>query len=86
MKNLPQAFGNVTRIKILACLRDNDNKNVGDLIKNCNLSQSALSQHLKKLKDLGVVDSKLQGRERIYHLKYRQAGNISKKILNLIKK
>lgn len=83
MKNLPKAFSNINRVKILSCLSDQD-KNVTDMITKCGLSQSAVSQHLKKLKDLGVIDCESDGRDRIYHLKYKEAGIISRKILKLI--
>jgi DNA-binding transcriptional ArsR family regulator len=83
MNELPKIFSNITRIKILSCLAK-ESRNVTDLIKNCGLSQSAVSQHLKKLKDEGVVDFQIDGKERLYKLKYREVGSISKRILSLI--
>jgi len=62
-----------------------EKRNVNGLVKNCDLSQSAVSQHLKKLKDLGVVKCKTKGRDRYYELKYDKAGDISKMILELMK-
>jgi DNA-binding transcriptional ArsR family regulator len=84
MNELPKAFSNIARIKILSCL-SGKKKNVTDLINNCGLSQSAVSQHLKKLKDLGMIDCSVNGKERVYRLKNGEAGNIAKKIINLIK-
>ncbi|MCL5017352.1 MAG: metalloregulator ArsR/SmtB family transcription factor [Patescibacteria group bacterium] len=85
MNELPKAFSNITRIKILSCL-NGKTENVMDLVKKCGISQSAVSQHLKKLKDLGVVDCSVSGKERLYRLKYREAGDIAKRIIKLIKK
>jgi DNA-binding transcriptional ArsR family regulator len=85
MKQLLKVFSNITRVKILACLSRED-KNVSDLIENCGLSQSAVSQHLKILKDSGLVECASQGREKLYRVKYKQAGDISRSILKLINK
>jgi len=84
MDNLERAFSNLTRVKILACLSGNS-KNVTGLINNCDISQSAVSQHLKKLKDMGLLECETIGRERVYSLRHEEAGEISRKILNLIK-
>jgi DNA-binding transcriptional ArsR family regulator len=64
----------------MACLLEED-KNVSGLIKKCGLSQSAVSQHLKKLKDLGVVVCHADGRDKIYQLKNKEIGDIAQKIL-----
>jgi len=66
----------------MACLAE-ENKNVSELIKNCGLSQSAVSQHLKKLRDWGAIICHKNGRNKIYQLKDKEIGNISKKILEL---
>jgi len=85
MEQLLKAFSNITRVKILTCLSRED-KNVSDLIKNCGLSQSAVSQHLKILKDSGLVECLSLGREKLYRVKYNQAGDIAQAILKLINK
>lgn len=68
----------------MACLWEED-KNVSALIKNCKLSQSAVSQHLRKLKDFGIIACHSNGREKIYHLKKKEAGIISLKIIKFLK-
>jgi DNA-binding transcriptional ArsR family regulator len=73
-------FSNLTRVKIIACLSEED-KNVSELIKTCKLSQSAVSQHLKKLKEAGIVFCHAKGKEKIYSLNSKEAGNISRKII-----
>lgn len=85
MKKTPSVFGNYTRVKIMACLWE-ENKNVSDLTRKCGLSQSAVSQHLRKLKDLGMVVCRSDGREKIYQLKNKEAGALSARILKFIKK
>lgn len=85
MENLANIFGNLTRLKILSCLI-NQPKNVTQLIKNCNLSQSAVSQHLEKLRKLKLVKAEKKGREVYYQLTRKQAGKIAQQLLIFIKK
>jgi ArsR family transcriptional regulator len=82
MKNLFSVFSNYNRVVIIACLYERD-KNVTQLIENCGVSQSAISQHLKKLKDLEIITSRKNGKERIYSLLHQETGKICKNILNI---
>ncbi len=85
MEQLASIFGNLTRLKILSCLI-NKPKNVSQLIKTCNLSQSAVSQHLEKLRAIKLVKTEKKGREIYYQLTKKQAGKIAKQLLIFIKK
>jgi len=76
------AFGNQTRTKLILCLA-NKSKNVTELIQTCGLSQSAVSQHLAKLKKSGIVETKKEGKEVWYRLKFKKAADISKLLLSL---
>ena len=78
------AFGNQIRTKLMLCLAAKP-KNVTDLISNCGLSQSAVSQHLAKLKLSGLVETKKQGKEVYYSLKYKKAVRIVKLLISLEK-
>lgn len=80
--NIISSFSNTTRLKLLICLGKND-KNVTDLIKNCGLSQSAVSQHLEKLKSAGLVTCSRKGKEMIYTLRNKKVSNIAKELLSL---
>ena len=75
-----RAFSSLPRIKLLLCLKDKE-KNVSQLIKNCGLSQSAVSQHLKKLKNWGLVSCYKQGKEVYYKLNKKNAAEIAEKLL-----
>jgi ArsR family transcriptional regulator len=79
-KNVLRAFSSLPRIKILICLKEKE-KNVGELIKNCGLSQSAVSQHLKKLKNWGLVSCYKQGKEVYYKLNKKNVAEIAEKLL-----
>jgi len=56
------------------------------LIEVCNLSQSAVSQHLRKLKLWNLVESHKEGRIVFYKLKNKKAAELSRKILDFLKK
>jgi DNA-binding transcriptional ArsR family regulator len=78
------AFGNKIRTKLVLCLAQKA-KNVSELISNCGLAQSAVSQHLAKLKLSGLVETKKEGKEVYYSLKYTKAAEISKLLMSLEK-
>jgi ArsR family transcriptional regulator, virulence genes transcriptional regulator len=78
------AFGSQVRTKLVLCLSKKP-KNVTDLIHTCGLSQSAVSQHLCKLKKSGIVKTKKEGKEIWYTLKYKKAADISRLLLSLEK-
>jgi ArsR family transcriptional regulator len=79
------AVGNAVRAKLLVCLEGKP-KNVTNLIANCGLSQSAVSQHLLKLKKSGLVETKKKGKEIWYRLKYNKVAEISKILISLERK
>jgi len=79
-KNVLRAFSSLPRIKLLLCLKEEE-KNVSQLIKNCRLSQSAVSQHLTKLKNWGLVSCQKQGKEVYYKLDKKNAAEIAEKLL-----
>jgi len=78
------AFGNRTRAKLIICLGEKK-KNVSELIRTCGLSQSAVSQHLCKLRQAGIVKTEKDGKEVWYSLKYRKTADISRMLLSLDK-
>lgn len=77
-----KAMCNPTRLKIIQCLSAKD-KTVTELISNCSLSQSAVSQHLIKLKNAGLVKDRKDGREVSYSLTNKNLSEISSLLLNL---
>lgn len=80
-KDTYKAFSNQNRVKLIVCL--STAKSVTELLSFCNLSQSALSQHLKVLKDVGIVKCKREGKQQIYSIKDRKIIVIAKKLLEL---
>ncbi len=80
--NIYSALGNKTRTKLVLCLAQKS-KNVSELIATCGLAQSAVSQHLSKLKQSGLVSAKKQGKEVWYSLRFSKAATICKLFLVL---
>jgi DNA-binding transcriptional ArsR family regulator len=61
------ALADGTRRAIVACLADGP-ASVGQLAAGLPVTRSAVSQHLKILKDAGLVDDLAAGTRRIYRL------------------
>ena len=62
-----EALADGTRRAIVACLADGPQA-VGQLAAGLPVSRSAVSQHLKVLKDAGLVEDVAAGTRRIYRL------------------
>ena len=54
---------------LMLCRMDEGEVSVTELIELTGLSQSAVSQHLARLRDEGVVDSRVAAQVRFYSLK-----------------
>lgn len=80
--NVYAALGNEVRAKLLLCL-SKKSRNVTELIHTCGLSQSAVSQHLAKLKSAKLVGIKKVGKEIRYSLTYKKAADISRLLHSL---
>ena len=80
MDRICKAFGNQDRLKLLVCL--STPQSVTDLLDKCTLSQSALSQHLKILRDAKVVKANKIGKFVLYEASNKKVTNIAKLLLN----
>ena len=61
------ALHDATRRTVLERLRDGP-KSVGEIANDLPVSRPAVSQHLKVLKDAGLVNDRSEGTRRIYHI------------------
>ncbi|GAB4218698.1 MAG: hypothetical protein Fur009_0890 [Candidatus Microgenomates bacterium] len=84
MTEILRAFASLSRIKLIICLKKGK-KNVTDLIKTCGLSQSAVSQHLAKLKKWGLVKDEKVGKEVYYQLTKKSSVTICEKLYRFAK-
>jgi DNA-binding transcriptional ArsR family regulator len=60
-------LGDPSRFAIVQCLADRP-RAVGELAEELPISRQAVSQHLRVLKDAGLVASQAEGTRRIYRL------------------
>ncbi len=79
-----RALSDPTRLKIVYHLID-ECSNVSCLINKINIKQSTLSQHLKHLKDCGIVCVKKQGRQVFYSICDKKIVNILKDMDSIVK-
>jgi len=70
-----RAVADGTRRRILDLLADGE-RSVNELLEHFELSQPALSQHLKVLREAGLVTVRRDGRRRIYALDPRPLARI----------
>jgi len=77
-------FGNKIRAKLILCLMDKP-KDVSELVQTCHLAQSAVSQHLTKLKSAHLVRTTRNGQHIMYELQYKKAATISRLLFELSK-
>jgi DNA-binding transcriptional ArsR family regulator len=80
-EDIYKAFSNYNRVKLLVCL--SKPKSVTELLSLCTLSQSALSQHLKVLKDIGMVVCTRDGKQQIYCVKNKKILKVATLLLEL---
>jgi len=74
-------LSNEKRLRLLLCLEKPHS--VSQLLEKCNLSQSALSQHLTKLKRAGFVNCSRDGNRQIYITKNKKIIKVAKSIIEL---
>jgi len=56
-----KALGHPARIAILKFLASKESCQCGDIVDELPLSQSTVSQHLKELKDAGLIKGEIEG-------------------------
>ena len=73
---LMKALSNENRLLILCHLIGAGELSVGQLAERVRLSQSALSQHLAKLRDEGLVDFRRDSQSLFYRVADQRAGKV----------
>ena len=63
-----KALAHPARLKILKILAETNTCMVGDMVDLLPLSQSTVSQHLKELKNSGLIRGEIEGPRRCYCL------------------
>ena len=63
-----RALGEPHRVEILDLLRDGEQP-VGALVERLDLSQPAVSKHLRVLKEAGLVEARVDAQRRLYRVR-----------------
>lgn len=66
--NFLRALSNQPRLLVLCHLVESRELSVGQLVERVGISQSALSQHLAKLRDQGLVAYRREAQTLFYHI------------------
>lgn len=84
MADLLKALAHPARLKAVLLIANNTDEDITakDIQKEIPLSQSTIAQHLKQLRDAGLVETQLRTLDKSSHLCYR----INMKALDQIKK
>lgn len=64
--DLYKALGHPARIAIIEFIINQDSCVCGDIVDELPLSQSTISQHLKELKDVGIIKGDIEGVKTCY--------------------
>ena len=79
MDKIFKAMADVNRRKILTLLKDKE-MTVTELLKNFEITQATLSNHLSILRKAKLVENRVLGKQRIYRLNLELLKFFSKKI------
>lgn len=87
LADVAKAFSHPARIKILKILNEMNSCMVGSLVDKLPLAQATVSQHLKELKRVGLIDGEIDGSKICYCVNAKslaKAKNALDKLFNKI--
>ncbi len=80
MKTIFDVIADPTRRKILDLLREKP-RPVGDLVDALNISQPGVSKHLRVLRDVNLVDVRVDAQRRLYELRSEPLAEVEEWLL-----
>jgi len=81
-----KAISHPARVAILQTLADKNSCICGEIVEVMPLSQSTVSQHLKELRDAGIITGTIQGPASCYCINYSKLKKNFESLNNLINK
>jgi len=87
LADIAKSLSHPARIKILKMLNEMSSCMVGSLVDNLPLAQATVSQHLKELKRVGLIDGEIDGPKVCYCVNNKEltkAKNALDKLFNKI--
>lgn len=85
IENLGKGIGNASRYQIIQILLKGE-KTVGEIVDQVDLTQPAVSQHLKTLKACNLVSCERKGQEVYYAINTRYTIDLLKSLLDDVSK
>jgi len=83
LAKMAKAIGHPARIAILEYLAKNGSCVCGDIVDELPLSQATISQHLKAMKEAGIIKGETDGSFRCYCIDMQQCRSLMGKITSL---
>ena len=80
--SLLKSLSNESRLLILCQLTEGE-KSVGELLENSHLSQSAFSQHLSKLRNEGIVETRKKSQMVYYRISKKDVFEVIEALHNI---
>ena len=80
-----KALSHPARIAILRILARNNSCYCGDIVDELPLSQSTVSQHLKELKEAGIIKGEIEGAKVCYCIDFEEWALVEKSISDFFK-
>lgn len=72
LAELAKALGHPARLEILKVLADKNICICGEIVEVLPLSQSTVSQHLKELKRVGLIQGEIEGKKSCYCINWKK--------------
>ncbi len=86
LADISKALSHPARIKILKVLNEMDSCMVGSLVDKLPLAQATVSQHLKELKNVGLVEGEIDGPKICYCVNNKVLSKAKNELDKLFKK
>ena len=81
---IAKALGHPARIAILQTLAQRNSCICGEIVEVLTLSQATVSQHLKALKEAGLVTGEVEGVKSCYCINYSYLQSVAPKLTQLL--
>jgi len=85
-KLILRALTHKLRLKLVKYIDEHEGTYVKKMYKDLRLEQSVTSQHLRILREAGIVTTKREGKNIRYFLNYDKIKHVNKEIVSFLKK
>lgn len=83
LASVAKAFAHPARIAIIDYLLESESCINGDLVQELGLAQATISQHLRELRDLGIIKGSIEGTSICYCLDNKKWKEVESQFSNL---